>query len=177
MRQATVRKPVAEVRPLLRVLKEELTLGQKLLGLGKAQSEALIVNDAARVSAIEAESREIAARQEAMERERVAAARALARAVGLEASSEEAPTYALTQIAARLPKTDAQKLDALRREIIAVSTELVTINDRNRRLLETALDFVRFSLNTLTGLALRPARYGANPNAIATPTFYIDHKA
>lgn len=165
------------MRPLLRVLKEELILGRKLLSLGKAQLEALIANDVARVSAIAVESRELAARQEAMERERAAAAQALARAVGLETSSEEVPSYALTQIAAHLPKSDAQKLDSLRREIIAVSTELVTINDQNRRLLETALDYVRFSLNTLAGLALRPARYGANPNAIATPTFYIDHKA
>jgi len=174
---ATLPEPTVAVRPLLRILKQELVLGQKLLRLGKAQLEVLIANDAARVSAIEVQSREISARQEVLERERGAAVQALARAIGLESTSEGASTYTLSQILTCLPPADAQKLEALRQQIITVSSELVAINDQNRRLLETALEYVRFSLNILTGLALSPPSYGANPHALAAPSFYLDRKA
>ena len=55
--------------------------------------------------------------------------------------------------------------------------QLEIVQARNRRLIDNALEYARFSLELLTEAALQPARYGANLARISAPTFYIDSKA
>lgn len=164
------------IRALNRALKQELMLGQQQLAIAGAQTDALIANDARRLQAWVEEAREILARQEAVALSRQQAALELARALGMEGESDGiAPP--LSQIVLRLPVEEAKRLLATRRQILAVDHQIQSVNERNRPLLENALDFVQFTIHALTGLALKPARYGANPNAVAAPTFYIDRKA
>lgn len=162
-------------RALVRALQRELLLGRRLLALAKAQTEALVHNDVARVGTLEAEGRALVEQQAAAGQRRMAAARTLASVVGCETDADR-PVPPLAQIVLRLPLSEGRSLIALRNEILAVEREIQTVNARNRPLLENALKCVEVSLYALTRLALRPASYGANPDAVAAPTFYIDEK-
>ncbi len=62
-------------------------------------------------------------------------------------------------------------------QVLETQGLLDVVNARNLRLLDNALEYVRFSLEMLTTAALKPARYGTNLAQIAAPTFYIDSKA
>lgn len=162
-------------RALARALQRELLLGRRLLALAKAQTEALVHNDAARVGALAAEGRALLEQQAAAGQQRTEAARALASVVGHEIGADR-PVPPLAQIVLRLPLSEGRSLLALRNEILAVEREMQAVHARNRPLLENALKFVEISLYALTQLALRPTRYGTNPDAVAAPTFYIDEK-
>jgi len=162
-------------RALIRALQQELALGKRLAALSNAQTEALVSNDVARVSALEAEGRVLVEQQTTLGQQRVEAARALASAVQLDAPPDK-PVPSLAQIVLRLPLPEARQLIALRGEILRVEQEIQAVNARNRVLLQNALEFVEVSLYALTQLALRPARYGTNPDALAAPTFYVDQR-
>ena len=77
----------------------------------------------------------------------------------------------------RCPTREQESLRDLRADLLKLHQQLEIVQARNRRLLDNALEFVRFSLETLTTAALQPARYGTNLKRIAAPTFYIDSKA
>jgi len=67
-------------------------------------------------------------------------------------------------------------LSQLRTQILEIQAKLDTISAKNKALIHTTLDFVRFSLDIITEAAFQPARYGTNPASLAVPTLYIDSK-
>lgn len=156
---------------LRRLLQQELALGKRLLTLGEAETEAIIANDIARLNQINAEQQACLEQQRALDKAREAAARDLAWGLGW----ERVPPF--TELLTRLPEREQSALSDLRLQLLAVQGQLETGNARNRLLLDRALDYVQFSLELLTSVALQPARYGTNLATLATPAFYIDSKA
>lgn len=156
---------------LLRILQQELLVGQRLVELSEAESEAIITNDIPRLSMLELELRRRMEEQEALEASRIVTLRDLAFALKLEGI----PT--LTALLAHLPTRERTLLGQLRLQLLETQVYLDKLTTRNRMLLENAMEYVRFSLHALTEAALSPARYGTNLAAINTPTYYIDSKA
>ncbi len=164
-------RPNTNPATLRRLLQQELTLGKQLAVLAEAESEAIIGNDIGRLEEIQREQRHCLEQMAALEAARMAATRDLAGMLGLDAE----PT--LSGLLPRLSPREREALDRLRRHLLETQARLEELNARNRRLLEIALEYVRFSLELLTTAALQPARYGTNLASVATPAFYIDSKA
>jgi hypothetical protein len=164
------------VQMLARSLQQDLLLGRKLLRITEEQAQALRSHAPERVQELLVAGEMVAAQQREAEKQRNEAIRGLTRAVGIQTDSA-APLPPLSEIALHLPLLDARRLLALRTEILSVEARIREASERNRALIQNALDFVQFSLQAITGAALKPSRYGVNPNALAAPTFYLDHKA
>jgi flagellar biosynthesis/type III secretory pathway chaperone len=163
-------KPQANPTALRRILQQELLLGKRMIEIAEAQSEAIPRRDMARLSQLELEMRQISDQMEGLESLRIAATRALAFALGMETVPP------LTTLLPKLPIRDQQALAQIRTQILETQSRLDTLSTRNKILLESALDFVQFSLQVLTEAAFQPARYGTNPASIVPPTLYIDSK-
>lgn len=164
-------KPNPSPAALRRILQQELAIGKRLLGLAQEESEVLIGNDVARLTVLQAEQQQCLLEQQNLEKSRALAARDLAWALGL----ERVPP--LSGLLPSLPAREQTELSGLRAELLACHQQLEIVQARNRRLIDNALEYARFSLELLTNAALQPARYGANLARIAAPTFYIDSKA
>ncbi len=156
---------------LRRILQQELTLGNRLLDLAQEESDVIVRNDVERLFTLQAQQQQCLGEQQKLEAARTAAARDLAWQAGL----ERIPP--LSGLIAALPTREQESLRDLRADLLKLHQQLEIVQARNRRLLDNALEFVRFSLETLTTAALQPARYGTNLARIAAPTFYIDSKA
>ncbi len=164
-------KTVPNTSTLRRILQQQLAIGKRLETLAVETAEAIVLNDVTRLSAIGAEQRQCVSQQATLEESRMAAARELAWAMGC----ERVPT--LSELLPLLPTREQEPLNRLRLQILETATRLNAQNERNRVLLDNAIDIVRFTLDLVTTTALRPARYGTNLAALAAPTFYIDSKA
>lgn len=165
--------PRANTTPatLRRILKQELVLGQKLLTLTQEESDVIVSNDVERLTALQSEQQKCLGEQQELERSRAVATRDLAWNLGL----ERVPP--LSGLISALPVREQEGLLALRADLLRLHQQLEIVQARNRRLLDNALEYVRFSLDVLTSAALQPARYGANLKRLTAPTFYIDSKA
>jgi hypothetical protein len=163
-------KPSLNTVALRRVLQQELMIGQRLVELSQAESEAIVANDITRLSMLELEMRQRLEDQEKLESARLVAVRDLAAALGMEGI----PTLSL--LLPRLPRSEREALSRLRVQILETQTTLDTLTARNRNLLGCVLEYVRFSLRMLSEAALTPARYGTNLAALSAPTFYVDSK-
>ena len=159
------------ITTLQRILQQELLLGQRLIELSEAESEAILANDIARLSALERELRQRLEEQESLETSRLLAVRDIAYALNLEGLPN------LTALLPHLPPRERNLFVRLRAQILDTQARLDALTKRNRALLDNVLEYVRFSLAALTEAALSPARYGTNLAAINAPTFYIDSKA
>jgi hypothetical protein len=156
---------------LRRILQQELALGKRLLALTQEESDVIVRNDVPRLTALQAEQQRCLAEQNALEQARALATRDLAWAVGM----ERPPT--LSGLIAILPVREQSDLRRLRADLLALHQQMEIVQARNRRLIDSALEYARFSLELLTGAALQPARYGTNLARLYAPTFYIDSKA
>lgn len=156
---------------LRRILQQELALGKRLLALAQEESDVIVRNDMPRLTALQAEQQKCLAEQSTLEKSRVLATRELAWTVGM----ERPPT--LAGLIAALPAREQPDLSRLRADLLTLHQQMEIVQARNRQLIDSALEYVRFSLELLTGAALQPARYGTNLARISAPTFYIDSKA
>jgi hypothetical protein len=164
-------KPTPNHLTLRRVLQQELAVGKRLIALAETMTDLLVNQETERLAALETEQRQCMEQQEALEQARIAVTRSLAGALGLDGL----PT--LSELLLRLPAREQEPLKRLRLELLTTQETLARLNARNRRLLDNALEYARFSLELLTAAALQPARYGTNLASLAAPTFYIDSKA
>ena len=164
-------RPNTSPAALRRILQQEATLGKRLLALAQEESEVIIADNVPRLTVLQAEQQQCLKEQESLEQARMIATRDLAWALGM----ERAPT--LLGLLPALPIPHQAELRALRAELLALHQQLEIAQARNRRLIDNALEYVRFSLDLLTDAALQPARYGANLARLSAPTFYIDSKA
>lgn len=156
---------------LRRILQQELLIGQRLVELSEAETEAIVANNISRLSTLELELRQRLEEQETLETSRLVAVRDLSWALGLEAI----PT--LTGLLSALPASERAALSQLRSQILETQAQLDRLTARNKNLINCVLEYIRFSLSMLSEAALSPARYGTNLAAVSTPTFYIDSKA
>jgi flagellar biosynthesis/type III secretory pathway chaperone len=166
-----VSKNSATPATLRRLLQQELTLGNRLIALAEEESAAIVAGDVARLNALATEQHRRLDEQKALETIRMAATRELAWKHGV----ERFPT--LSSLLPALPAQEQQALQRLRQELLDAEEALKRLNSRNAALLTHALDFVEFSIKTLTSAALQPARYGTNLAHVIAPAFYIDSKA
>ncbi len=160
-------------RELKTALEADLDLGRKMLAALDAQTEALVANDPHGVASLERKARALARQQEVNDRLRTAAIIALASALGTE-TADDMPLPPLSDLALGLPLAEAKGVLALRTGILANHEKIRHVNDRNRTLLENALDCVRTLLGAIKECAFKPARYGTNPNTLTPATLYIN---
>ena len=156
---------------LRRLLQEELQVSKVLLVLAEQQTDVLVANDVPGLKRLQAEQQRCIDRRRVLEQERIAAVRELAWEAGL----DRVPT--LKNLLPALPAREQEAMERLRQQLLKVHADLGRVHKRNRGLLESALNYVRFSLHSLTSAALKPARYGTNLNRLTAPAFYIDSKA
>ena len=76
-----------------------------------------------------------------------------------------------------LPAPERARLLAARSELLGIQRALETVTARNRKLLENAQEVTRASLDLLVRIATAPPAYGGSPDAIRTPTLYLDQRA
>jgi hypothetical protein len=164
-------RPNTNATALKRVLQEELLLARRLLEIAEQQTAALVANDVPTLSRLQIEQQRCVNQQNILTTERNAAVRDLAWGLGM----DRVPT--LRNLMPGLPAYEQGKLEQLRTQLLAIHGDIKRVHARNRVLLESALNYVRFSLEVLTSTALQPARYGANLTRIAAPAFYIDRRA
>lgn len=156
---------------LRRIMQLELTTGRALVALARNAQRALVAGDPGQLDVLQPQQRSLVERQIALEAERQHATASLALRLGLDG----VPT--LSDLLRLLGPADAAALAALRTQMLQTERTMAALNQSNTELVESALGFVKFSLNALTTAALRPARYGVNMNQLAAPSFYIDSKA
>lgn len=152
-------------------MQQELTLSKGLLALAERSERAIIDGDIETLDTLEQQQRSLLDQQVALETERQLITAELAKRLKF----DRVPT--LTELLPALPASEATPLAVLRRQMLATQRRLDTVNKSNARLLENAIEFVKFSLGALTSAALKPARYGVNLARLSTPSFYIDSKA
>lgn len=156
-------------------LKKDLSLARKMLCVLNAQSEALVANDARSVGMMEKHSRALVKEQEANDRVRESAIASLVAAAGLGTPGRAMPH--LSEIAPRLPMSEARAILMLRREILATHEQIRCANDRNRALLESAITCVESTLDTIREFAFRPGAYGTNQNTLTPATIWLNQTA
>ncbi len=163
-------KPQASLTTLRRILQQEVLNGKRLIEIAMAQTNAITRRDLSRLSQLEMEMRQCLDVQEALDLSRTTTTRDLAVSLGMETIPS------LSGLLTKLPQRDRVMLSQLRTQILEIQGQLDTLSARNKALIHTALDFVRFSLDVLTEAAFQPARYGTNPASLSTPTLYIDSR-
>jgi hypothetical protein len=164
-------RPPASPANLRRILQNQLAIARRLEALAEKTTEALVANDVERLREIGEAQRSNLEQQAELEETRATVAKDLAAAIGRPEGER------LVDLLPHLPEREAESLDWLRRQIIESGTRIGAMNEKNRRLLDVALDVSRNSIDIITSAALQPARYGTNLAAMATPTFYVDSKA
>lgn len=151
-------------------MQQQLSTGRSLLALAEVSEQAIVDGDIHKLEILAPQQRTLIEQQIAQENARQQATKELSAKLGL----DNAPT--LTTLLPELSPSDAIALAALRAQILATQRRMETQNQCNAQLLENALGFVKYNLETLTTAALRPARYGVNMARLEAPSFYIDSK-
>jgi flagellar biosynthesis/type III secretory pathway chaperone len=164
-------RPRTNPAALRRILQQELAVGKRLADLAEEESDAIIHQNLVRMLALQEEQKECLQQQELLEVARLNATRDLAWGLGMDR------VQTLAELLPGLPARDQDALQRLRTQLLETAGRLKMIDRRNRVLLEEAMHFIRFSLDTLTQAALQPPRYGSNMAVISTPAFYVDSKA
>ncbi len=156
---------------LRRNLQDQLVTCKRLMVLTLEETEVIMRGDVAALTRIQQAQQQCVHHQETLEAARLIITADIERQAGEEA----APT--LVSALPALPARERETLVRTRNEILKVSARLSALNETNHRLLDKALEYVKFSLDILTNVALQPARYGTNLTHIAPPSFYIDSRA
>lgn len=164
-----------EVRKLIRVLQQECDTGGKLISEGKLLTDALIKLNHREVDEIQTRMQILHQRQEILDVERYQIAKNVAILSGIMAE-KDAIIPPLSRLLNRLSSSEARRLSVIRDNIIKTNIELKTVNERNRVLLQNAVEYVRYTMQYLSNAALQPAKYGINPNALIKPVFYLDQR-
>ena len=161
----------SKIALLRRNLQQELVLAKRWLVLSQQESDALIRNDVQQLDGLQEALQRCFAEQEALEQARQLTLREMATALGI---SSPIKLPALIQ---SLPARDRSELAALRSQLLAVHRRIEIVQACNQRLLDNALEYVRYSLELLTDEAIRLPRYGYNLTRISAPAFFIDSRA
>jgi seryl-tRNA synthetase len=156
---------------LQHILQQHLLLAHRLARLAKAQSEAIIAGDVVRLTSLEAEQRQTIQQQEALEADREKATKELARLLHL------TPEARLSEMIAKMPPTEKRTFSQLRKELLSVQEEIKRTKEENTRLLHSAIEYVQFSMESLTRAIFKPKRYGTNLAALAAPALLLDSRA
>lgn len=163
-------RPIINAAALRRIMQQELQVGKRLVALADEMTQATIGRQVARIATLEEEQRELAALQITLDGLRGTVMRDIAQALG----REQPPT--LLALLPLLSLRDRNTLGQIRAQILETQERLTQSNQRNRLLLETALDCTRFNLEAITSAVLQPAPYGTNLASLDAPTFYVDSK-
>lgn len=147
---------------LMQSLKLELRLYSGLLQLAEKKTEYLIGNDTARLSAINQEESKMAEQGKQLARVREQYAAELNKALGLsaDASLEEAEKY--------LPEQQALELADIRKKLKETVMKLMLRNGINQKLIENALEYIRFNLELMAGPAPETSVYGRTGTELST---------
>jgi flagellar biosynthesis/type III secretory pathway chaperone len=169
------KRAVKQAQELQRALQADLLLAKQMLCVLNAQTEALIAGDHRSVAMMERHCRELVKEQAERDgvRETAVAAVAMALALGV----HDGPPPRLSDLALQLPLPEARAVLALRRQILSTHDHIRRANERNRALLENALDCVESTLDTIREFAFRKPAYGANPNTLTSATLCLNQTA
>jgi|GEM_PF-3320275 hypothetical protein len=171
----TTKNLSVEVRKLIRILQKECDTGGKLIAEGKMLTEALIKLNHRQVEEIQVRMDILHRHQEILEAERLQIARNVAILSGI-MNERDTAIPPLSRLMNRVSPPEAKRLGAIREDILKTNTELRAMNERNRALLQNAIEYVRYTMQYLSNAALQPAKYGINPNALIKPVFFLDQR-
>jgi flagellar biosynthesis/type III secretory pathway chaperone len=132
---------------LIDMVQQELAVYQSVLGKANQKKEALIKNDICMLEHIVARESGIVKTMQDLEQRREGLIRAIAQKHGLD---EKKAT--LADIAALYPEK-SETLLTLKTELSGVLAEIQKLNDANKALLDTHLQYTSFCINLLTGAA------------------------
>ena len=138
---------------LIDVVQQELTVYQSVLGKANQKKEALIKNDISMLEHIVARESGIVKTMQELEQRREGLIRAIAEKHGLD---EQKAT--LADIAALYPDK-SETLLTLKTELSRVLAEIQKLNEANKALLDTHLQYTSFCINLLTGAASQLGTY------------------
>ncbi len=149
------------ISALIRILKEETRLYASLQAAVKDEHTALVRLSTRELTAAGMEKARIAAAARQLGDQRTALMVRIAERLGLSAGAR------ISELAARLPPEARDALVACRRDMVAVVTPLQRENQRNAKLLTSALAFVRGAVRIFDGLL--------NPQAVYRRTGRMDY--
>ena len=132
---------------LIDVVQQELSVYQSVLGKANQKKEALIKNDINMLEHIVARESGVVKTMQELERRRESLIRAIAQKHGLDEK-----TATLADIAALYPEK-SETLLTLKTQLGSVVAEIQKLNEANRALLDTHLQYTSFCVNLLTGAA------------------------
>ncbi|HOX07215.1 MAG TPA: flagellar export chaperone FlgN [Planctomycetota bacterium] len=147
----------AKIDRLAAVLEEELALTRRLLDLAKDARAAAVSADPTLLAQIVSEQEENAAKLEAIEVDRAAAAREVAAEAGMDVSGR----IKLAAIVERLGGEPAARLRRLGGRLRAVALDLREASTRTREILEASLIHIDGFFNVLSRAQNGPGAYGA----------------
>jgi flagellar biosynthesis/type III secretory pathway chaperone len=129
---------------LLKLLKEEKELYQKLFEVAEAKNEALLENDTEALSQTLAADQEVIEKIEAKENERKEIIEKIKSEFNLKLEHDK-----YSDFIKELPADWEEDLKDIREEIIELTDEFYSLNDQNQKLLSQALEVNTFSIESI----------------------------
>jgi len=129
---------------LLKLLKEEKKLYQKLFEVAEAKNEALLENDTEALSQTLAADQEVIEKIEAKENERKEIIAKIKEEFDLKLEHDK-----YSDFIKELPADWEEDLKNIREEIIELTDDFYSLNDQNQKLLSQALEVNTFSIESI----------------------------
>ena len=129
---------------LLKLLKEEKELYQKLFEVAEAKNEALLENDTEALSQTLAADQEVIEKIEAKENERKEIIAKIKEEFDLKLEHDK-----YSDFIEELPADWEEDLKDIREEIIELTDDFYSLNDQNQKLLSQALEVNTFSIESI----------------------------
>jgi len=129
---------------LIKLLKEEKELYQKLFAVAEEKNEALLENDTEALSKTLAADREVIEKIEAKEKERKEIINKIKEEFDLKLEHDK-----YSDFIKELPADWEKDLKKIREEIIELTDEFYSLNDQNQKLLSQALEVNTFSIESI----------------------------
>jgi len=129
---------------LIKLLKEEKELYQKLFAVAEEKNEALLENDTEALSKTLAADQEVIEKIEAKEKERKEIIEKIKKEFDLKLEHDK-----YSDFIKELPADWEEDLRKIREEIIELTDEFYSLNDQNQKLLNQALEVNTFSIESI----------------------------
>lgn len=136
----------ANFGPLLGILDEMVAVHSQLAQLSTEKQQVIIKNDTARLSAIAQQEMRLMHQSTALDKKRAQAAAALAHEAGLPGGE-----ITVSQLISIADENDRARLAGIRKELGALLSTQKSLNEINRGLLETHIEYTDLMLNLMVG--------------------------
>ncbi len=135
------------IQQLLENLSEQIAFYGKLLAFSQEKKTVIIKNDVSGLQRVTSDENVIIGRLQKLDKGRESLMMDMADVLGIDKK-----TMTLTVLIEKLKsQKEAEPLSELRENLIALTAELKQINDQNKELIDSSIDYINFSMNLLQG--------------------------